>query len=315
MGNPTEVKWEGKSRPPSLSGTYSSRKTAADKSTVSRRRQGHAAARAEHRAPRAPAQLMQTRHPEQAAVGLGVPCTPAQPPRTSLASQRKSTASSWKSPVPVLASGGGAAEEPSTSFPRAAALPPAALSHPYVWHSPPHTPSAITSALAPLCEADLTPNPSRPSPERCVFRKERAKAAWQLLVRLRHVANTRKHPELRRAANPGPAPAKTGVKWAVGQPCRDPATRRPSTHHDCAGLRRAEQQRAPAPGAASSLSAPLPSPHADRARDGAEASTAGQRGGPWVSPPSAPAKAGEEAARGERPQPRFLGFRESRVRC
>lgn len=56
----------------------------------------------------------------------------------------------------------GDTQEPFPSCPRAAF----ALTHPDVSHSPPHTYSIITSALAPLWEAYLTPNPSQSSPKR-----------------------------------------------------------------------------------------------------------------------------------------------------
>lgn len=70
--------------------------------------------------------------------------------------------------------------EPFPSCPGAAF----ALTHPDVSHSPPHTYSIITSALAPLWGAYLTPNPSQSSPERRLFQKEKAKSLCWLLLSL-----------------------------------------------------------------------------------------------------------------------------------
>lgn len=78
----------------------------------------------------------------------------------------------------------GDTEEPFPSFPRAATLPPAALTHPYESYSPPHTSSIITSVLAPLWEAYLTQILLGQALNTDCIRSRGPKAACQLLNRL-----------------------------------------------------------------------------------------------------------------------------------
>lgn len=133
-------------------------------------------------------------------------------------------------------------------------MPPAALTHPYVSYSPPHAYSIITSALAPLWEAYLTPNPFRSSPKHGLFQRERAKSCLSAANQsLHHVLNKGEHPELRRAADPGPAPANPGVRRAAGQrqPSCDTAAER-----SCAASQPRSDPRASGCGRRAPLSSP-----------------------------------------------------------
>lgn len=120
-----------------------------------------------------------TEHPELPVVGLGVPGTqcspsPASPP-TIISFQQ----------LLGLHPCGGDTEEPFPSFPRAAASPLAALTHPY---SPPRT-GSMTSVLAPLWK--LISSQILPQ---CRVRRRRPRAASNHT--LHQVWNQREHPEL-----------------------------------------------------------------------------------------------------------------------
>lgn len=173
VGNPTGGTRDGKSTAPALSG----RNSHSREWQINRVWQGLVLGPAPHLrvVPPAPAPapalaapaLAQVRHnpnPGSPALSQAPPAgpgelfTPTQPPEAPIPGLYP--------PELPLAAPGLSPTAQQGRHPGAFSLPPFALTHPDVSHSAPHTYSIITSALAPLWEAYLTPNPSQSSPKR-----------------------------------------------------------------------------------------------------------------------------------------------------